>query len=252
MQGSLVKEHFRSAILMLTGIWISLSPLANKHVQSEHNLYDQRFLNGGRTNADARKHTHIFPRALPGFLIGRSTFSACAALSAMRWGHSGCSVERLASLQRLSRTFQWETAGWQAGRLLVNRPNDKQQRRLYIIPTEIKKKTKKKIRSEKELTPVILSLTILPQFVNTKKARLMYPWRAALLILLQYLESFTGISAHLTAPIVVNVVFNGKKLLYFLVRSHVTILGNAELVMQLYSWQKRLLTWFVCCPLLLS
>lgn len=63
----------------------------------------------------------------------------------------------------------------------------------------------------------------------------MYPWRAALLILLQYLESFTGISAHLTAPIVVNVVFNGKKLLYFLVHSHVTILGNAELVMQLYS-----------------
>lgn len=43
----------------------------------------------------------------------------------------------------------------------------------------------------------------------------MYPWRAALLILLQYLEYFTGISAHLTAPIVVNVVLMVKTPLLF-------------------------------------
>lgn len=154
MQGPLVKERFRSAILILTGIWVSLSPLANKHVQSERNLYDQRFFER-RPNKRGRTetHTHIFPRALPGFLIGRATFSACAALSAMRWGHSGCSVERLASLQRLSRTFRWETAGWQAGRSLVNRPNDKQQRRLYIIPTEILKNKQKKHPFWKGINP---------------------------------------------------------------------------------------------------
>lgn len=72
----------------------------------------------------------------------------------VQWGDSGCSVETLASLQRLSREFHWETAGWQTGWLLVNKPNNTQHQ-LNIIPTE-KKKKEKRVHSASRLTRHII------------------------------------------------------------------------------------------------
>lgn len=143
-----------------------------------------------RGPTQSRSQTRTFMHTVSGFLIGRPILSLCSSRSS-EMGDSGCCVGGLASLQKLSRTFHWETAGWQAGWLLVNKLNNKQQRRLYIIPTEIKKKSIVK----RGLTHVILflwSLTILPQFANKRKgllskAWLCYQWRAALLILLRYL-----------------------------------------------------------------
>ncbi len=123
--------------------------------------------------------------------------SACVALSAARWGDSGCSVERLAPLQRLSRTFHLETAGWQAGWLLVNKPNNKQQHRLYIIPTERKKNPFWKGINPCHIIPVISDNSA---SICEHKKRLDYAISGELLCWFYYSiwDNFTGISAHFT------------------------------------------------------
>lgn len=110
-------------------------------VLKEQRFKQARTLQGSYKLSHSLSHTHSHTHtlALSGFLLGRAIHSLRSS-QCNEMGDSGCSVEELAPLQRLSRTFHWETAGSQAGWLLVNKLNNKQQHRLYVIPTEREKK----------------------------------------------------------------------------------------------------------------
>lgn len=130
----MAKTSSRAAVLRRGVNTRLFLPTVHRH------FYEQRF---GHTQTYVPTHT---PR--PPF--GRATFSLCSS-------HSGCSVERLAALQRLSRTFQREAAGRQAGRTVAGKQAQQQT-------TPARNNSNRK----KGLTSVIISPAVLSGFVNTR------------------------------------------------------------------------------------
>jgi len=102
---------------------------------------------------------------------------AWAALGAGRWETVGA-VCRNWSRSRNSPEHSTETAGWQAGRFLVNKLNNKQRERLSMIPAQRKPPFWKGINPCHHCDLQLLCLSLQIQTGLSLKAWLRYQWRA--------------------------------------------------------------------------
>ena len=89
--------------------------------RSECNLSPKRLQTSAGTSRGFLLHTRTRTQTLSGLFPPRPCPSSPHAALSARRDTVGAVSERLASLQRLSRIFHWETAGWQAGWMVAGK-----------------------------------------------------------------------------------------------------------------------------------